>query len=71
MENIGNAFDELKALMGKTDAESAARRDELALWVNAHKDDPGVRDAYSGFMAEGLAGIEADVARLRSQIDGK
>lgn len=71
MDETKKIFDELKALMGKTDAESAARRDELALWVNAHKDDPGVRDAYSGFMAEGLAGIEADVARLRSQIDGK
>lgn len=71
MENIGNAFEELKALMGKADAQSAARRDELALWINAHKDEPGVREAYAAFMSEGLAGIEADVARLRSQIDGK
>lgn len=64
-------FDELKALMGKTDTTSAARRDELAAWINAHKDNPGVREAYAAFMAEGLAGIEADVKRLRQQIDGQ
>ncbi len=57
--------------MGKTDAASAARRDELAAWINAHKDEPYVREAYAAFMAEGLAGIEADVKRLRQQIDGQ
>ena len=71
MEDTRIVFDELKALMGKTDAASAARRDELAAWINAHKDDPGVREAYAAFMAEGLAGIEADVKRLRQQIDGQ
>lgn len=71
MEDTRIVFDELKALMGKTDAASAARRDELAAWINAHKDESDVREAYAAFMAEGLAGIEADVKRLRQQIDGQ
>ena len=44
---------------------------KIAAWINAHKDNPGVREAYAAFMAEGLAGIEADVKRLRSQIEGQ
>lgn len=66
MGNVNNIFEELKNLMGKSDAESAAQRDEIALWIKGNGDKPEVQKAYNEFMNTGLKSIEDDVAAIRS-----
>ena len=61
-------FDELKALMGKTDAESEARRDDIALWIKANVNKLSVKEAYNDFMNTGLRQVERDVEAIRKQI---
>ena len=68
MDEVTKKFEELKGLMGKTDAASEARRDELALWIKANGDKSAVRDAYNQFISNGLQQIEADVEVIRDQI---
>lgn len=69
MEKVNEIFEELKSLMGKTDAISENRREEIGLWIRANKDKKEVVDAYHKFMTEGLAEIETDVNRIRMQIN--
>lgn len=64
MDNVNKIFEELKNLMGKSDAESAARRDEIALWIKENGDKPEVQKAYNEFMNTGLKSIEDDVDGL-------
>lgn len=61
-------FDELKALMGKTDAASIARRDEIALWIKANADKPSMKEAYNDFMNTGLRQVERDVEAIRNKV---
>lgn len=68
MNEVNKIFDELKSLMGKTDAVSEARRDEISLWVKANAAKPEVKEAYNNFMSSGLRQVERDVEAIRNQI---
>lgn len=68
MDEVTKKFEELKSLMGKTDAISEARRDEIALWIKANGDKPAVKEAYNLFMNNGLQQVEASVEVIRNQI---
>lgn len=65
---------ELKALAGKDDAASVARKNELTDWLSAHKD--GHEQEIDAFMEDWLCEMEADNEEikkeaLRSQMDEK
>lgn len=68
MNEVNKIFDELKSLMGKTDAVSEARRDEISLWIKANAAKPEVKEAYDNFMSSGLRQVEKDVEAIRNQI---
>lgn len=68
MNDVNKIFDELKSLMGKTDAASEARRDKIALWIKANAANPEIKKAYDNFMQSGLQQVEKDVEAIRNQI---
>ena len=70
MKEAKTLLKELKCLMGKTDNESEARRDEIALWIKEHR-TPEIESAFNQFMAEGLGEVETCVDDLRKQLAGK
>ncbi len=67
-------MNELKALAGKDDAASSARKEELTEWLVAHK--AGNEQVIDAFMENWLCEMEADnedikTEALRSQMDDK
>lgn len=68
MKEIDKMLQELKGLMGREDAASEARRNEIARWVKEHR-SPEIEEAWYGFIDEGLAEIEISVDNIRSQIE--
>ena len=67
-------MNELKALAGKDDAASCARKEELTEWLAAHK--AGNEQEIDAFMESWLCEMEADnedikTEALRSQMDDK
>ena len=59
---------ELKGLMARDDEQSAARREEIALWLKEHR-SPEVEAAYQAFMEDGLTEIETEIDDIRHQIN--
>ena len=74
MEDVKKVMEELKALAGKDDAVSSARKDELTEWLVAHK--AGHEQEIDAFMESWLCEMEADNEdikkdALRKQMDEK
>lgn len=61
---------ELKGLMGKFDAQSETRRDEICKWFKENKTEE-TEEIFSQFMEEGLADIEVEAEDIRHQISDK
>ncbi len=53
--------------MDKSDAQSEARRNEIADWLKEHR-TPETEEAFRQFMERGLARIKAEAENLRQQI---
>lgn len=67
MDNAKELLNELRQLMGKTDAQSEARRDEIAIWFR----EQGTADdkrMLQEFIANGVDEARAEVASLRREI---
>lgn len=67
MEEIQSLINELKSLMPKDDAQSAARRDEICTWFKENK-SPEAEKAFKAFLEEGFNEIGSSIADLRRQI---
>lgn len=67
MENVNVRLAELRGLMGKKDAVSEARRDEITKWLSDNK-TPEVQKAFHDFMSEGIGCIETEIDTIRQQI---
>ncbi len=67
MEEIQAKIKELKSLMPKDDAKSAARRDEICLWFKEHK-TPEAEEAFKKFLEDGFTDIGTEIDDLRRQI---
>ena len=67
MNNAKELLNELRQLMGKTDAQSEVRRDEIATWFK----EQGTADekkALQEFIANGVDEARAEIANLRREI---
>ena len=67
MEEVTLKLQELETLMDKSDAQSEARRNEIADWLKEHR-TPETEEAFRQFMDRGLARIKAEAENLRQQI---
>lgn len=67
MTEVKVKLKELKELMTKDDAQSASRREEIALWLKENK-SPEVEAAFHDFMDDGLAEIQTEIDDIRRQI---
>lgn len=67
MEEVRTLINELKSLMPKDDAESAARRNEICAWFKEHK-SPEAEKAFKNFLEEGFGEIGSGIDDLRRQI---
>jgi len=67
MEDAKKLIKELAALMGKMDAQSEQRREEIATWFkeNSTPENDALMDE---FLDNGLAGIQAEIDDIRHQI---
>lgn len=68
MEKAKELIAELKQLMGKTDTESEARRDEIAEWFKVNNSEENSK-LMQDFIADGLAEIKTETETLRRQIE--
>lgn len=68
MEEVEKKIEELKTLMDKNDVASATRRDEIALWLKAHR-APEVEQAFHDFVEESLSSIASEVNDIRFQLE--
>ena len=67
MNNAKELLNELRQLMGRTDAQSDARRDEIATWVK----EQGTADdkkMLHEFITNGVDEARAEIANLRREI---
>lgn len=53
--------------MGNNDTQSAAKREEIALWLKNNR-TPEVEEEYRKFLDEGLEEIEVELGEIRRQI---
>lgn len=67
MADVKCILQELKTIMGNNDAQSAAKREEIALWLKNNR-TPEVEEEYRKFLDEGLEEIEVELGEIRRQI---
>lgn len=67
MEDIKRILEELKSLMARDDEQSAARRDEIIMWIKNHRCGE-VDEAFKEFMTDGLDDIAAEIQDIRRRI---
>lgn len=67
MGDVRIILEELKSLMSKDDAESEARRNEIAAWLKCNR-TPEVEEEFRKFMEDGLEEISAEINDIRKQI---
>lgn len=70
MTEYEKKLQELKPIMGLTDPESLAKKEELLQWIEAHSDSDENQVALDSFIDQGIAEQEKSIDALRKQIEG-
>lgn len=71
MTELEKKLKEFDALLGKTDAASEQRKQEVASWLQAHRHEEGAQAALDAFMHRKFDELERDVASIKAQVEAQ